>query len=408
MADKDTAKPFSVIDLFCGAGGLTLGFHSAGFETVAALDNWKPAVETYRANLCGRVSQAEIVEDMEFPPASVIVGGPPCQGFSSAGARRADDHRNSLVSVFAYLVAKSKPTAFLFENVEGFLTSGAGRHTLELLEPVVAAGYSVHLRKINAANYGVPQLRKRVIAIGGLGFDPLFPEPTHTAHGAPGVHLAGQCLPLTPSLAECLAGLPPASSTQPGDPPDHVLCRLEGLDLERARRLKAGQIMRDLPEELWHDSYRRRAYRRVMDGLPCEERGGAPAGLRRLDPDQPSKAITSSACRDFIHPYEDRPLTLRECARIQTFLDSFILVGSKSERATLIGNAVPPILAEVFARHLKRVLETTCARDTPGRLLSFVPTLSNGTSPILKKVIGEVGKRFGTLGQELEQLPLWH
>src|SRR5206468_12426062 len=120
---------------------------------------------------------------------------------------------------------------------------------------------------------------------------------------------------------------------------------LVGVDLERAKALKPGQRMRDLPTELWHDSYRRRANRRVMDGTPTERRGGAPAGVRRLVPDAPSKAITGGSLAEFLHPSEDRSLTLRECARIQTFPDEFTFQGTCAERAQLIGNAVPPLLA---------------------------------------------------------------
>src|SRR5690606_12779965 len=100
---------------------------------------------------------------------------------------------------------------------------------------------------------------------------------------------------------------------------------------------------RDLPQELWHGTYSRRANRRVSDGVPTDRRGGAPAGLRRLRPDQPSKAITSAAPSEFVHPLEDRMLTLRECARLQTFPDEFLFAGSRSERAVQIGNAVPPV-----------------------------------------------------------------
>src|SRR5208282_4786550 len=96
------------------------------------------------------------------------------------------DKRNSLVACFAETVARMRPTAFLFENVEGFLTAEDGDRVVDLLEPLLGAGYRIHLRKVNAANYGVPQHRKRVIAIGGLGWEPTFPQATHAAFGAPG------------------------------------------------------------------------------------------------------------------------------------------------------------------------------------------------------------------------------
>ncbi len=172
-------NPPTVVDLFCGAGGMSLGFVRAGFKVIRAIDHWKPAVDTYRTNLGEHVVEGEISDAIQLPASTVIVGGPPCQGFSSAGRREDDDKRNSLVSVFARVVAELKPQAFVFENVEGFFTGAGGRFVVDLLAPLLDAGYRIHLRKINAANFGVPQHRKRVIGIGGLGWDPPFPEFTH-------------------------------------------------------------------------------------------------------------------------------------------------------------------------------------------------------------------------------------
>lgn len=206
----------TVLDLFCGAGGLSVGFRAAGFDLVWAADNNEAAVQTYRANLGEHVACVPICRGMELPEAAIVVGGPPCQGFSSAGMRQTGDDRNILVACFAHLIARERPLAFFFENVEGFLTAEGGKHVLDLLKPLIATGYHIHLRKINAANYGVPQHRKRIIAIGGLGWAPSFPEPTHSAHGAPGAHLAGVCLPPTPTLRETLAGLPPPAPKSQG------------------------------------------------------------------------------------------------------------------------------------------------------------------------------------------------
>jgi DNA (cytosine-5)-methyltransferase 1 len=177
---------------------------------------------------------------------------------------------------------------------------------------------------------------------------------------------------------------------------DHVFVPLKGADLERAKLLKPGQRMRDLPESLWHESFRRRAYRRVMDGTPTERRGGAPAGLRRLDGSQPSKAITGGALNEFLHPSADRPLTIRECARLQTFPDDFKFVGRPRDIVQLIGNAVPPLLAERIALSLMNDLKNARAAASTGALLTFVPTLSAGMSPALDAVTRSVRRRFGS------------
>jgi DNA (cytosine-5)-methyltransferase 1 len=391
------ARSFTVVDLFSGCGGLSLGFERAGFEIVAAYDNWKPAIETYAENFRHTAHLADLSKCSGLPGSTVIVGGPPCQGFSSAGRRRVEDGRNNLVRTFALLVERRRPLAFVFENVEGFLTQAGGRFVFDLLEPLIGTGYRIHLRKVNAAHYGVPQHRKRVLVIGGLGWDPTFPEHTHSALGAPGATLAnGHHLPFTPTLGEALRGLPrPKVARNGGQAPlDHAYSPLNEEDRQRAELLKPGQRMRDLPEELWHESYRRRAYRRVMDGTPTERRGGAPAGLRRLAADEPSKAITGGALRDFVHPAEDRPLTVRECARLQAFPDDFVFIGNQSERIQMIGNAVPVLLAERIAVTLKRDVERAKQAHAGGALLSFVPTLSEGMSPVLKTVSHHVKERF--------------
>lgn len=397
----------TVLDLFCGAGGLSWGFTNAGYEILHAVDNDPVAVRTYQTNLGPHVVCKNAAEPLALPATAIIIGGPPCQGFSSAGLRRAGDVRNTLVGQFARVIAALRPLAFVFENVEGFLTSEDGSYVFDLLTPVIDAGYRVHVRKVNAANYGIPQHRKRVIAIGGRGWNPTFPLPTHTAYGAPGAALATRHRPHAPSLMEALHGLPRPTEEPPGDPMGHYIRPLTGLDLERARSLKPGQRMRDLPEDLWHDSYRRRAHRRVMDGTPTERRGGAPFGIRRLMPDQPCKAITSGARSEFIHPYEDRNLTIRELARIQTFPDDFMFTGSTAQQEQLIGNAVPPHLAVALARNLASDLQTARPDSSGGALLSFVPTLSVGMSPVLAAVEQRIYQTFPVQAASGQQLALW-
>lgn len=400
------ARESTVIDLFAGAGGLSLGFQLAGFEIVASYDSWQAAVDTYQANFKEPAHLASIRRDLDLPEAAVIIGGPPCQGFSSAGMRRSSDERNTLVGEYAHLIARRRPTAFVFENVEGFLTGASGHWLFELLDPLIEGGYRIHVRKVNAANYGVPQHRKRVICIGGLGWDPSFPEATHAAFGAPGAcRGVGRGLPKSPTLNEALRELPAPSDDTCSQILDHVPFGLRDDDLKRAELLKPGQRMRDLPEELWHQSYRRRAFRRVMDGTPTERRGGAPSGIRRLRADEPSKAITGGALNEFIHPTENRPLTIRECATLQTFPMEFRFVGTRSEKVQLIGNAVPPRLARVVAESLLADLSEDNPRFGSGALLSFKPTLSSGMSPALAEVTCRVRDRYAPVNEA--QTFLW-
>jgi len=296
------------------------------------------------------------------------------------------------------LVARNLPRAFVFENVEGFLTGENGSHVFALLEPLVEAGYQIHLRKINASTFGVPQHRKRVVVIGGLGWAPNFPQHTHASRGAPGAGLLNEVgMPLAPSLGDALVNMPQAEAFQRGVEPklaDHSYTGFGEADLQRAHLLKSGQTMRDLPEEYWHESYKKRANRRVRDGTPTARRGGAPSGLRRLAPNEPSKAITGGALREFVHPNFDRPLTIRECARLQTFPDGFRFHGTQSERIQMIGNAVPVVLSSRIAKCLKADLENSVQEIGEGRLLSFIPTVASGMSPALRNVTESIEKRF--------------
>lgn len=132
-----------------------------------------------------------------------------------------------------------------------------------------------------------------------------------------------------------------------------------------------------------------------MDGTPTERRGGAPSGIRRLHSNEPSKAITGGSLRDFLHPDEDRPLTIRECATLQTFPTEFEFIGSQSEKIQLIGNAVPPLLARVIGNVLVSELPVAASAHPEGALLSFSPTLSFGMSPALESVTKRVKERFG-------------
>lgn len=405
------------IDLFAGAGGLTLGLRDAGLDSVLGSDSWRPAVETFRSNIDGTPMLDADARDLTadvllgaaglLRPPDLVVGGPPCQGFSSAGARQGADPRNTLVGVFATLIASIRPRFAVFENVEGFVTADGGRYVHALLEPLVDVGYTISVQKLNVANFGVPQLRKRVVALASLYGDPGPLVPLRHAWSAPGSHRAtqGRDLPRTPTVDDVLQDLP-IPTAEAGSLSDHRVPSISPLDLERMRRLKQGQMMRDLPAELQHASYRRRANRRVADGVPTEKRGGAPSGIRRLRGDEPSRAITSAASREFIHPSQDRPLTLRECARLQTFPDDYRFCGTASERQTLIGNAVPPRFAYELAMHAAKHL-VQYPRDPPGSpigsLARFEVTNATGLSPSLRSVVNAVRQRY-PLG---DQPPLW-
>ena len=247
--------------------------------------------------------------------------------------------------------------------------------------------------------YAIPQRRKRVIILGNrLGVDFSFPDPTTHSHGR--IFRKSEI-----TLEHALIGLPiPSFENKPlkyeSDFSDswantlkskskfvteHFIQKIEETQLERITKLKQGQTMKDLPEYLQHPSFKKRAARRVMDGTPSEKRGGAPSGLKRLRLDEPSLTITGAAVREFIHPFENRCLTIRECARIQTFPDDFIFNGSNGDKIQQIGNAIPPLLAKTFAKHIKELGFNDTHIKTEGALIDFVLTKSEGLSPALQK-----------------------
>ena len=408
---KLSCKP-TAISIFSGAGGCSLGFLQAGFDVRFATDVDRDAVESYRRNFAGTPCEAADVRDLgpemlldragvRSGELDILLGGPPCQGFSSAGMKSGEDPRNSLVRHYVRLLEGIRPKWFVMENVEGLLTNDGGLHVRGAVEAFLNAGYSVNLEKIYAQGYGVPQRRKRVLIVGNrMGHDFIFPDAvtlfsgnifrkgeitfsTATSDLPPATMEAGTPLPhIGPPKNELQAYLRGEAKTVT----DHFAPALSAIQLERVRGLTPGQTMKDLPEHLQHESFRRRAFRRVMDGTPVERRGGAPSGLKRFFADEPCLTITSAATREFVHPTEDRLLTLRECARLQTFPDSFVFAGSAASRIQQIGNAIPPMLARMVAQHITKAYGfEVLYNDSAHPKLRFRLTRSEGMSPALAR-----------------------
>jgi len=338
--------------------------------------------------------------NIEAGELDILIGGPPCQGFSTAGSRFWDDPRNHLLKSYIRALKTIKPKWFIMENVEGLLTSNKGEYIYEAAKAFIELGYQIRVEKIYSQEYGVPQRRKRVLIIGNsLGYDFKMPEPT--------LNISGQIFRNSDvTIAHAINGLPNATndknkelqySLDSLDPfeaylrnsciniTDHYSPNISGLQLERISSLTPGQTMKDLPLHLQHESFKKRANRRVADGTPTEKRGGAPSGLKKLHNNEPSLTITGASTREFIHPIKKRPLTIRECARIQTFPDSFHFTGNASQKIQQIGNAIPPMLARVFAEHIKNDYGFSIKCQTKGMLLGYLLTKADAMSPALKR-----------------------
>lgn len=324
----------TVIDLFCGAGGLSKGFEMAGFDIIGGIDFDKYSIETFKRNhrdavvLCKdikNINAKEFLKSTGEKNIDVIVGGPPCQGFSMAGRRDSKDPRNSLFMEFLRFVRELKPKWFVMENVLGILISrtAEGKFVKDIIENEFRKiGYSIKYEKLNSADYGVPQTRRRVIFMGNkINKQIKYPNPSHSNRFKMDVHLR-ELKPWV-SVKEIL---------------------LPKKDVEKSFFHSAKMI----------EGFEKRKER--------NEKKGAGFGRQILNPDRPSYTISARYWKDgsdALVRYSDnevRMLTPLETARIQSFPDDFVFCGSKKEQYRQIGNAVPPLLAKAVADAIKNIL----------------------------------------------------
>lgn len=374
---------YKAISLFAGAGGCSLGFSKFGVNILAAYDVCKEAVETYNNNFKGQKGRIEDLSVCDFRAIrdslglqkgqlDLIIGGPPCQGFTTAGRRSEDDSRNKLLANYVIALQEFFPRWFMMENVEGILTTTKGDFLVNCIQGMITLGYTVYMKKVYMQEFGIPQRRKRVIIVGnreGKSFD--FPKPISLASGR--IYKNG-----TETLRDAIADI------EEIDIPEinHIRKVEKGIQYKRICALHEGQTMKDLPKELQHKSFAKRAARRVCDGMPSEKRGGSPSGMKRLVYDEPSLTITGSATSEFIHPTQNRMLTVRECARIQTFPDEFHFSGSDSQQMQQIGNAIPPLFANLMASQIYNY-DMKESKYFPKGLMWYNVTKSSAMSPAL-------------------------
>ncbi|MER0445960.1 DNA cytosine methyltransferase [Streptomyces sp. Edi4] len=366
------ARPITMIDLFAGCGGMTSGFVSAkGYKPVMAVEWELAAAATYAANFGEphmRWGDIAEVPDSDIPEADLIIGGPPCQGFSNLGTRDVDDPRNQLWKEYIRFVRHARPKVFVIENVDRFRKSSE----FELLLQETQKGglldeYELTHDLLLAADYGAPQRRKRTIVIGSrIGKIPM-PEPTHEPSGLLGLEpwktvrdaIAG--LPETPDVTELPKVVAEYFGKKVAGPFKSVDLHLgrkpTERSLERYDHIPPGGGRFDLPDHLLSRCWR-------------EKKTGTTDVMGRMRWDHPSLTIRTEFFKpekgQYLHPQWDandaenrvnRPITHREAARLQTFPDEFLWCGSKIEIARQIGNAVPPVLAKAIAMHLKPYLQ---------------------------------------------------
>jgi DNA (cytosine-5)-methyltransferase 1 len=335
-----------VVSLFSGGGGLDLGFINAGYDIIWANDTNKDAVMCYQHNIGNHIVCKNIyeIENRDIPNADVIIGGPPCQSFSLAGNRNCDDARGQLVWRYLDILKSHSPKAFLFENVTGLLSAknSNGEKILPLLTSAFSnLGYTISCQTVNAADYGVPQLRKRVIIVGIKGETKFeFPKPSHNVDGSNG-------LLKYVSAKEAIGDLPLSIENKEFD---HLIPQMSELDKYIVAHVKPGGNYNDIPDDVPSERIKR-----------LKREGGHTTCYGRLSPDKPAHTINTYFNRPNvgcnIHYEYDRLLTIREALRFQTFPDTYQLVcKSKTAKHLIVGNAVPPILAYALAKQLRKYL----------------------------------------------------
>jgi len=300
-------KP-TVIDLFAGCGGLSLGFHNAGFEVVGFIEYWEPAIATHLKNFPESRhigSDIKKVDEKTLEPyrgkIDVVVGSPPCQGFSLCGKRNPNDERNGLYKEFLRVVRFVEPEYVIMENVAGLLSmkNSEGEKVINaIVGDFIALGYFVCYRKLKATDYGVAQKRERVIIVAKKC--KLYPEPTVSKYV---------------SVMEALQNIPKSIS-------GHKFSNIQPNVLSKISKLKQGE--------------------RLYENFN--------SGRQRIFADKPSPTVTTG--NNFIHPFKNRLLTPRELARLQSFPDSFEFCGTPTAITKQVGNAVPPLMAESLAKSL--------------------------------------------------------
>lgn len=352
----------NAIDLFCGCGGASLGLKMGGYDVVGAIDNDPTACETYFRNLGLRpicedlrsFSGQQILEhyDLRKGDIDLVVGCPPCQGFSSLRRTRHPDEtdpRKNLVTVFLKRIAEIQPRAVILENVSGIATKDGLRYYLgRFLHKMEKMGYRSSWEVINAADYGVAQFRKRVFALcAKTGNKPVIPAKTHSD---PKKCSSSE---VWKTVRDKIGNMPKLSQ---GEScvfiPNHRARTHSPKVLEIIKHIpKNGGSRSDLPRDLW---------------LPChwkllsDRGGGAESIYGRMAWDKPGPTMTcrctTPSSGRFIHPEQDRAITPREAARLQSFPDSFAFPEEFASAERLIGNAVPAELMKIHATNLKEVL----------------------------------------------------
>ncbi len=315
------------IDLFSGAGGFSLGFENKGFQNVFSIDIEPSFCETYKYNfpnhnliqkdICA-ISDSELEYLKEYNKIDVIIGGPPCQGFSLAGnigRKFIEDPRNKLFKEFVRVVKIINPTFFVLENVARLYNHNNGETRKEITTDFENLGYNVECKILNSCDYGVPQIRKRIIFIGSKTNDKILFPPRETEQYI--------------TVKEALHSYPKLKSGQESKVPNHIAMSHSEQMLHKMSFISDGGNRSEIPTQIRPKSGDIRKYIKYASN-------------------KPSVTVTGDM-RKIFHYEQNRALTVRELAKLQSFPDDFIFKGTKISQQQQVGNSVPPKMAEAIA-----------------------------------------------------------
>ena len=377
---SDHSRP-TAIDLFSGAGGLSIGFTQAGFSLLAANDLEEHAAATYRLNnpntcfLTGPLEQISAenllhASNLTFGELDVLVGGPPCQAFSVYNHHRGmHDERSGLFRHYLRIVDGLMPRFVVIENVTGIASIDSGRAFHEIVGGLSDLGYCVDARILKAEEYGVPQERRRLFILGARDGGTIeWPSPTHSQN-LDGCATNERLKPLV-TVTDAIGDLPSLESGNGSDEMEyssqprsayqsllrldsdrvfnHFAPRLAAVNLERIPHIPQGGSWRDLP------------YGLLPAGMKRARRSDHTKRYGRLHPDRQACTILTKCDLHwgaYIHPEQDRTITVREAARFQSFPDTFRFQGNRGEQFRQVGNAVPPLLAQAVAEGILSILK---------------------------------------------------
>lgn len=390
-----SSKKFTMVDLFAGAGGLSCGLEMAGFQPLCASEIEPVYSSTYKANHketpCFTQDIRELGADeilsatgLNRGQLDLLAGGPPCQGFSiNAPVRSKDDHRNHLFLEFIRIAEALHPRIILIENVPGIVSFDKGGTVKAIYKSLEEIGYTVQHKILFAGHYGIPQLRFRTFFIGSRDrrVVPSWPEPSHYAQARANFTGGKElCLPLMelmrhhlrpqPKVIDAISDLPAitdneAETANYTSPPksdyqkqlrngqktvrNHKRSNLSPINLQRLKFIPQGGSWRDIPHDL------------LPDGMKRARRSDHTKRYGRLHPDGMCSTILTKCdphWGSFFHPFEDRVISVREAARIQSFPDRYVFLGSMGQQYEQVGNAVPPLLAKEVGLQIIEALKS--------------------------------------------------